>query len=91
MQNEISTVQKSRVAFLLLLAIGISLLFFWVIEDFVLTLVMAAILAGLTFPVYRKFVVWLRGRESAAAAVTVAVDPADRHRPDSALTGGLCA
>jgi predicted PurR-regulated permease PerM len=71
MQDGISTIQKSRVAFLLLLAIGISLLFFWVIEDFVLTLVLAAILAGLAHPAYRQFVVWLRGRESAAAAVTV--------------------
>lgn len=71
MPNDISTVQKSRVAFLLLLAIGISFLFFWVIEDFVLTLVLAAILAGLASPLYQKFVVLLRGRKSTAAALTV--------------------
>ncbi len=71
MQNGISTLQKSRVAFLLLLALGISFAFFWVIKDFVLTLIIAAILTGLMAPVYQRFVGMLHGRKSAAAALTV--------------------
>jgi predicted PurR-regulated permease PerM len=71
MQNENPTSPKSRVAFLLLLAIGITLLFFWVIRGFVLALAVAAILAGLAHPIHRRLVKLVRGRTSLAATLTV--------------------
>ena len=62
---------KPRVAFLLVLAIAISILFFWVIKDFVLAVFLAAILAGLLHPSYRRFLKWTGGRKSLASAITV--------------------
>ena len=62
---------KSRIAFLVLLAVGISLLLLWVIMDFVVALVLAAALAGIAHQVHRRFTRWLRGREGIAATLTV--------------------
>ncbi len=62
---------KSRTAFLLALAVLVSLLFFWVIKDFVLTLFLAAILAGLLHPIYRRLLKWTGERKSLASALTV--------------------
>ena len=62
---------KRRVAFLLVLAIVSSLLFFWVIKDFVVTLFLAAIFAGLLHPAYRRISQWIGGRDSLASAITV--------------------
>ena len=47
MTTKTAIISKPRVAFLLLLAIAISVLFFWVIESFVLPVFLAAILAGI--------------------------------------------
>ena len=46
--------RKLRVGFLLLLAVGISALFFRMIQSFVLSLLLAAILAGLAYPMYER-------------------------------------
>ena len=54
-----------------MLAIAISILFFWVIKDFVLAVFLAAILAGLLHPSYRWFLKWTGGRKSLASAITV--------------------
>jgi len=71
MQDKKTTPSNRRSTFLLLLAIGVSLLFFWVIKGFALALLMAAVLAGLTLPVHGRFVRILGGRESPAAILTV--------------------
>ncbi len=71
MNNQNSNPPGRRVGFLLLLAIGISLLFFLVVEKFVLAVVMAAVLAGVLHPAYRRVVSLLRGRRTAAATLTV--------------------
>jgi len=65
------TAPRARIAFLFLLAFAISLLFFQVIERFLIALLMAAILAGLTHPVYRWFVDRLRGHKNLASVATV--------------------
>lgn len=63
--------ERFRKAFLLLLVVGISLLFLMVIRPFLLSLLLAAILAGLTYPLYR----WIRNRlgdrENLAAVATL--------------------
>ena len=71
MQSRNSTPWKTRVSFLLLLAIGITLMFFWVIKSFVMALVMAAVLAGLVHPFYCRVSELFGKRKSIASAVTV--------------------
>ena len=72
MANNKHNSAKSRVAFLLLLAIGITALFFWLTKGFVLAVFMAAALAGVAHPLYRRLVDLLRGRKVIASAATVA-------------------
>ena len=71
MTDEDPSPAKSSVSFLLALAIAITLLFVFVIWDFLLALVIAAVLAGCTRPVHDRFARLFRGREGAAAALTV--------------------
>ena len=71
MDKEIDVQPKSRVAFLLTLAIAVSLLCFWVIQDFVLTLVFAAIVAGLAHPFYGRLRRRVGNRRGLAAGLTV--------------------
>jgi len=71
MPKEHSIPAKSRVAFLLLLATGITVVLLWVIKGFVVALVAAAALAGLAHPVHRRLAQWLRGREGIAAVLIV--------------------
>ena len=71
MQNPSPTLTKPRVAFLLSLALGITLLFFWVIRGFVVPLLVAAVLAGLAHPFYRRVANRLGERRTLASGVTV--------------------
>ena len=63
--------RRSRGLFLLLLAIGTSLLFFRMIQGFVLALLLAAVLAGLLYPLYERILRLLKDRKSMAAATTL--------------------
>lgn len=56
---------------LLALALATSVLFVWVIWDFLLALLMAAILSGMFHPIYRQVARNLNYRRSLAAGVTV--------------------
>lgn len=58
--------------FLVTLVIIVSALFLWMIRGFLTSLLMAAILAGLLFPVHRWLVAKTGGRDGAAAALVVA-------------------
>ena len=60
-----------RIAFLFLLSVGISLLLLWVIGPFVIALVMAAVLAALLHPFYRRVRRALRDRKALASGITV--------------------
>ena len=59
--------------FVLLLAIGISIVFFGMIKRMAVALLLAAIFAGMFHPMYRMFVDWLGGRRTLAALATVVV------------------
>jgi len=61
-----------RIALLLMVA-GISILFLLVIQRFVLAVFLAAIFAGLSFPLYRWMVKLLRGRKRLGATCTILV------------------
>ena len=62
---------RLRRILLVILAIAISLLFLWMIRDFLQVLLLAALAAGAVYPLYRGLRSRLRGRESLAAAITV--------------------
>lgn len=63
--------RKHHGVFLLLLAIAISVLFFWMIQSFVAVLVLAGVLASLVYPVYTRLLARLGGRKGLAAGITV--------------------
>jgi len=63
--------RKWQGAFLLLLAVVISAVFFRMIQSFVLALLLGAVFAGLADPVYQRVLRVLKGRRSAAAAATL--------------------
>jgi predicted PurR-regulated permease PerM len=71
MMNRNTTLSKPRVAFLLLIAVGITLIFYWVIKGFLLALIIAAVLASLVHPFYLRVAAAFRERRGLAAAVTV--------------------
>ena len=71
MQEEKSTLKKPRIAFLLLLALGMTLLFYWMIKGFLLGLLVAAILSALAHPFYSRLSKLLGGRKSLASILTV--------------------
>ncbi len=58
---------------LLALAIGISLLFLKMIGAFLMALLLAAIFAGLTHPLYRRLLGPFRGRRNVAAAAVMVI------------------
>ena len=64
---------RFRKLFLLLVVAGISALFLAMIRGFVMTLLLAAILAGLMYPVFRRMAVLLRGRRVLASLLTLLV------------------
>ena len=59
--------------FILVLAIGISIVFFGMIKRMAVALLLAAVFAGMFHPLYRRFVRWFGGRQAVAALVTVVV------------------
>jgi predicted PurR-regulated permease PerM len=65
--------EKFRKTFLLLLAIGISIVFYLMVRRFLVAVFLAAIVAGLSQPLYRRLLRWFRGRKGAASAVTLLV------------------
>lgn len=62
---------RFRQAFLLLLVAGISLLFLLVVRRFLLAVLLAAIFAGMAYPLYRWLLARVRGRRSLAAVATI--------------------
>ena len=64
---------KSRIAFLLVLASVISILFLRLIWSFLLPLLMAAVLSGIAHPFYRRLLGLTGNRKAIAAGVTVSV------------------
>lgn len=67
------TEDRFRKTFLLLVVAAISLLFFVMIRGFLMTLLMAAILAGLMYPVFRWIERQVGGRSTLASLLTLAL------------------
>jgi len=64
---------RFRKAFLLLLVVGISILFLLVAHRFLLAVFLAAVFAGLAYPLYRWILRRLRGRRRLASVATLVV------------------
>ncbi|HWV58256.1 MAG TPA: AI-2E family transporter [Longimicrobiales bacterium] len=64
---------RFRRAFLLIFVVGISLLFLLVIRAFLLSVFLAALLAGLTFPLFEWLARKLGGRRRLAATLTIVI------------------
>jgi predicted PurR-regulated permease PerM len=62
---------KPRAVFLLALAVVISLIFFRMIGNFLMSLLLASVLAGMTYPFYSRLLVRLGGRKTIASGLTV--------------------
>ncbi len=65
------TEDRIRKLFLLFVVVAISALFFAMIRSFVMTLLLAAIFAGLARPIYLRLLRDLRGRRTPAALMTI--------------------
>jgi predicted PurR-regulated permease PerM len=63
--------ERTRKILLAVIAGLISLLFLWMIHEFLVALLFAALLAGLAHPLYRRLVRRLGGRKSLASACTI--------------------
>jgi predicted PurR-regulated permease PerM len=59
--------------FVLVLVVAVSAVFLQLIRAFVVTLLMAGIFSGLSYPLYRRLLKLLRGRRSAASVLTLFV------------------
>jgi predicted PurR-regulated permease PerM len=64
---------RLRRVVLIAIALGISVAFLWVISDFVIALLLAALTAGILRPWFRKLVTRLNGRTNLAAGITIAL------------------
>jgi predicted PurR-regulated permease PerM len=64
---------RVRKVFLLVLVSGVTLLFAWMIREYILALLIAALIAAELHPIYRKFARRLGGRKELAAGMLVAL------------------
>jgi predicted PurR-regulated permease PerM len=62
---------RFRKGFLLALVVGVTAALLFVISDFLMTILVAAILSGLAHPLYRRLRAAFGGREALASAVTL--------------------
>lgn len=67
------TSEKFQRTFLLLLAGFISVVFLWMVRDYVITIIFAAIFAALMRPLYLRFVRWTKGRAHLSSALALLV------------------
>lgn len=58
---------------MLVYVVGITVLFFAMIKGYLVALVMAAVLAAVSMPIFRRLARWLGGRETLAAVLTVCI------------------
>lgn len=67
------TEARFRRAFLLLLVLAISAAFLALVRSFLLTILLAAIAAGLAHPLYRRLLPWAGGRRPLASVATMLI------------------
>ncbi len=63
--------EKFHRVFILILALVVSAVFLYMIRGFIVTVLMAAIVSGLAYPLYRGFLRRVRGHGALAAVLTL--------------------
>ena len=71
--NQAEARDRMTKIFLVLLAIGISIMFFEMIRPFLAALFLAAIFSGMSYPIHRRFVKLFKGKRAAASLATIIV------------------
>jgi predicted PurR-regulated permease PerM len=71
MNDSVLNTARFRRTILVILAVAISALFLWMIREFLIALLLAAIAAGMTYPFYKKLQRRFGGRKNLAAGVTI--------------------
>jgi predicted PurR-regulated permease PerM len=64
---------RFQAAFLLLLVVAISLLFFAMVRSFLMAVFLAAIFSGLLYGLYQRLLRWFKGRASLASVATILI------------------
>ena len=73
MENTGINRDRFQAAFLLLLVVAISLLFFAMVRSLIMAVFIAAILSGMLYGLYQRLVRWFKGRESLASIATILI------------------
>jgi predicted PurR-regulated permease PerM len=73
MAQETMDPERFRRIFILVLALAISAVFFQMIRGLFLSVLLAGIFAGMTYPLYKRLTRWFRGREILASIATILV------------------
>ena len=63
--------KRLEAIFLIVLALLITVVFYRMVEPFIITIFLAAIFSGMMYGVYKRLTRWLGGRKGAASALTV--------------------
>ncbi|MDX1502248.1 MAG: AI-2E family transporter [Thermoanaerobaculia bacterium] len=71
MNQDLFSREKFRKTFVVLLTLGISAVFFLMIRQFIMPLLLAAIFTGLLYPFYRRLLRLCRNRRAVASALTL--------------------
>ena len=71
MHERTHAIERVKKIILVVLAIGISVLFLFMIRDFLMAMFFAAIASGISHPLYKKLQQRFGGRSSLASAATV--------------------
>jgi predicted PurR-regulated permease PerM len=71
MISDLGDREKLHRVFILILAVVVSIVFFYMIRGFIVTVLMAAIVSGLAFPLYRSLLRRVRGNAAVAALLTL--------------------
>ncbi len=67
------TEHRFRRVFLLVLVVGISIAFLWILRSFLMTILLAATFSGFVYPLYARLVTRFRGRRYAASGATLLI------------------
>lgn len=63
--------EKFARSFLVLLVVGISIVFFFMIKGFLMAVLLAGIFSGMAFPLYTRFLKLFKGRKALSSATTI--------------------
>jgi predicted PurR-regulated permease PerM len=72
MQHPNAESERLRKPILVALAVGTTLLFLWMIREFLMALFLSAILSGMFHPLYKRLLHWVGGRKGLASLCTLA-------------------